>query len=301
MGPDTHSDLRRTVEDHERALATHQATIEDLGRALLGLTARIAALERDQHGVGRIAACEAWLAAEPRSEMLLSVVTPTRDRSELVARAIASVQAQTHVNWEMLVVDDASEDDTAAVVAAIKDPRVRLLRSDGSGVGHARNVGLDNARGNAIVYLDDDNRMLPLWLAAVAWAFERHPERDALYGARIHETLSDSMPELQFEIVEPDELAARNPFDTNVIAHRRDAVGARWDEGIEFAADWDLAVRLAAQGPLLPVPVRAVLYSTSLPGRLSESPDPREQDVIRRRAAARPDQNAGTTPPIGSG
>src|SRR5436190_13998005 len=115
MGPDSHSDLRRTLDDHERALAMQHAAIESLGRALTGLTERIDAMERDRRGLVRIAACEAWIAAEPPSKMLVSVVTPTRDRSGLVARAIASVQAQTHVNWELLVVDDASEDDTEAV------------------------------------------------------------------------------------------------------------------------------------------------------------------------------------------
>jgi hypothetical protein len=292
------------LDECREALATQQRTIEsipDLGRAVAGLSARIGELEQYRRGAARIPACEAWIAADPPSEMLVSVVMPTRDRSRLLMRAVASVQAQTHVNWELLVVDDGSSDDTAAVVAAIDDPRVRLLSSDGAGDAGARNVGLDNARGDAVAYLDDDNRMFPLWLAAVAWALERHPDHAALYGARVHETMSDSLPELQFELMDPADLRTRNPLDTNVLAHRRGAREARWDDGMRFASDWELATRLAAQHPLLPLPVRAVLYSTSAPGRVSHIGRDSDYREIRRRAATLQDQSAGASPPISSG
>jgi Glycosyl transferase family 2 len=304
MEPESLADIRRMLDECREALAAQQRTIDsipDLGRAVAGLAARIGELERYRSGAARIPACEAWITAEPPSNMLVSVVMPTRDRSRLLARAIASVQAQTHANWELLVVDDASSDDTAAVVGATNDPRVRLLTSDGTGDARARNVALDNARGDAVAYLDDDNRMFPVWLAAVAWAFEHHPKHDALYGARVHETISDSLPELQFEIMEPADLRTRNPLDTNVLAHRRSAPEARWDERLMFASDWELTTRLAADRPLLPLPVRAVLYSTSAPGRRSLIDRGDDYDEIRRRAADLHDQSAGARPPISSG
>jgi glycosyl transferase family 2 len=304
MDSETLADIKRTLDECRDALAAQQRTIEsipDLGRAVAGLAERITELERYRRGAARIPACEAWIAAEPPSDMLVSVVMPTRDRSRLLTRAIASVQAQTHANWELLVVDDASSDDTAAVVGAVDDPRVRLLTADGAGDARARNVALDTARGEAVAYLDDDNRMFPLWLAAVAWAFEHHPDHHALYGARVHETMSDSLPELQFELIDPAELSSRNPIDTNVLAHRRGAPEARWDDGLTFASDWELTTRLAAEHPLLPLPVRASLYSTSAPDRQSLLDPGEEYDEIRRRAADLHDQSAGARPPISSG
>jgi hypothetical protein len=140
-----------------------------------------------------------------------------------------------------------------------------------------------------------------MWLAAVAWAFERHPDHTALYGARVHETLSDSLPELQFELMDPADLATRNPIDTNVLAHRRGAPEARWDDELMFASDWELTTRLAAERPLLPLPVRASLYSTSAPARRSLLDRGEEWDEIRRRAANLHDQSAGARPPISSG
>ena len=71
----------------------------------------------------------AWIEqATLRSSPLISVVLATRDRAAHLRRAIDSVLAQTYDRFELLVVDDASEDETAAVIAAVRDGRVRGLR-----------------------------------------------------------------------------------------------------------------------------------------------------------------------------
>lgn len=116
------------------------------------------------------------------------MVMPTRDRSGLLRRAIASVQTQTHVAWELIVVDDRSSDDTPEVLREIEDSRIRSFASPGRGAPAARNKGLAEARGNVVTYLDDDNVMLPHWLATVAWAFDRFADCDITYGARIPRT-----------------------------------------------------------------------------------------------------------------
>ncbi len=117
----------------------------------------------------RILSCEAWLAAAPPSQRLISVLTPTHNRATLLRRAIASVQAQTHERWEMIVVDDHCTDETPSVLASLEDSRVRSLSARARGAAAARNDGLAAATGEIVVYLDDDNLMLPGWLAAVAW------------------------------------------------------------------------------------------------------------------------------------
>ena len=144
----------------------------------------------------RILSSEAWLAAVPRSQSLISVVTPTHDRATLLPRAIASVQAQTHAHWEMIIVDDHSTDETPNVLASLEDPRIRSFSARARGSIPARNQALAVATGEIIVYLDDDNLMLPSWLAAVAWAFATHPGYDVVYGARVLERERDTLPEL---------------------------------------------------------------------------------------------------------
>ncbi|MEX1019314.1 MAG: glycosyltransferase family 2 protein [Litorilinea sp.] len=98
-----------------------------------------------------------------------TVVIPTHNRSGMVAETIASVLAQTWTDFEVLVVDDHSTDDTEAVVTAFNDPRVRYLRNARArGACGARNTGIFQARGTWVAPLDDDDWWLPGFLQAVA-------------------------------------------------------------------------------------------------------------------------------------
>ena len=88
-----------------------------------------------------------------------TIVIPTHNRPYLVRRAIASALAQTVADIEVIVVDDAS---TEPVVAEGEDARLRVFRNERSiGVSAARNVGLEQARGRWITFLDDDDELLP--------------------------------------------------------------------------------------------------------------------------------------------
>ena len=96
---------------------------------------------------------------------LFSVVIPTFDRRDLVPRAIRSVLSQTFEDFEILVVDDGSTDDTATVVRGLGDPRLRLLTlSPNRGPAAARNAGIAAARGELISMLDSDDEFLPTFL-----------------------------------------------------------------------------------------------------------------------------------------
>lgn len=93
---------------------------------------------------------------------LVSVVIPTHNRSDVVGRAIASARAQTTTDIEIIVVDDASSDETKSVVAGIRDDRVRYVRRDERGGGSAaRNTGIREAIGSYVAFLDSDDE----WLA----------------------------------------------------------------------------------------------------------------------------------------
>jgi glycosyltransferase involved in cell wall biosynthesis len=94
--------------------------------------------------------------------MLVSVIIPTRDRADLVMRAVASVLAQTHGALDLVVVDDGSVDDTRARLAGLADPRLRVLAHGAPrGVSAARNTGLAAARGDYFALLDSDDEWLP--------------------------------------------------------------------------------------------------------------------------------------------
>ncbi len=98
----------------------------------------------------------------------VSVITPAYNAARFVRETIKSVQAQTFTDWEMIVIDDCSTDNTKDVVEeqAGNDPRIRLLRMDkNSGQALARNKGMRVARGKYIAFLDSDDLWLPEKLA----------------------------------------------------------------------------------------------------------------------------------------
>jgi glycosyltransferase involved in cell wall biosynthesis len=97
-----------------------------------------------------------------------SVIVPTRDRADVLGRALRSVLAQTFPDFEVVVVDDGSGDGTREVVDALGDPRVRYVYRDHAGVSAARNVGAAQATGRYLTFLDSDDEALPGWLEALA-------------------------------------------------------------------------------------------------------------------------------------
>lgn len=98
---------------------------------------------------------------------VVSIVTPVHNGAAFIRETIASAQAQTCGDWELLVVDDASEDDSAEIVEnlAANDSRIRLFRLEiNGGAAVARNVGIRAARGRYVAFLDSDDLWMPLKL-----------------------------------------------------------------------------------------------------------------------------------------
>jgi len=104
--------------------------------------------------------------------VMFSVVVPTRNRGALLTEALRSLDAQSFDDFEVIVVDDASTDDTAAIVGGFA-PKVRLLtQSAQQGVSVARNAGIAAAKGKYVCFLDDDDLWMPWTLATYAQAAE---------------------------------------------------------------------------------------------------------------------------------
>jgi glycosyltransferase involved in cell wall biosynthesis len=101
------------------------------------------------------------------SQPFFTVIIPVYNRAGPLADAIASVQAQSCQDFEIVVVDDGSKDDPAATIAAIGDPRIRFFRQENAGGGAARNRAMDEAHGRFIAPLDSDDVFLPHHLATM--------------------------------------------------------------------------------------------------------------------------------------
>ena len=110
----------------------------------------------------------------------ISVVIPLYNRREEIARALASVLRQSRAPDEIVVVDDASRDDSADAVAALRESRIRLLRHERNrGAAAARNTGIAAAQGDWIALLDSDDEWDARKLALQEEAFAHAPDRPA--------------------------------------------------------------------------------------------------------------------------
>src|SRR5437016_410265 len=115
----------------------------------------------------------------------VTVVIPTRDRVRLLPVALSSALAQEDVELEVIVVDDASTDDTPELLAELEDERLRVIRLDARhGVARARNIGIEEGRGKWLAFLDDDDIWAPRKLS---WQLDAAGEGgDAfVYGAAV--------------------------------------------------------------------------------------------------------------------
>lgn len=92
---------------------------------------------------------------------MVSVIIPTRNRANLLGHAIDSVLKQDYEDFELLIIDADSKDQTAELVASFKDPRVRYCRTGHQGISHSLNTGITQARGDYIARLDSDDEWLP--------------------------------------------------------------------------------------------------------------------------------------------
>lgn len=93
---------------------------------------------------------------------LVSIMMPAYNAGKYIRRAIQSVLVQTYENWELIIVDDCSTDNTYEIVANYKDPRIRILRHEQNmGVGSSRNDALSASRGQWVAVLDADDEWLP--------------------------------------------------------------------------------------------------------------------------------------------
>lgn len=189
---------------------------------------------------------------------LFSVITATRERPEDLRQAIASVLAQPFPDFEMVVADDASKDDSAArVVAAFRDPRIRLLRLEAPrGPAGARNAAIAEAKGSLLAILDDDDWMLPARLALTAERFARRPELALVAGAylavdaggRVLATVRPPSDEARLRRILP----FHNPIchsTTTVRAELLRALGG-FREALRYSHDYDMILRVAEKGPI---------------------------------------------------
>lgn len=107
---------------------------------------------------------------------MISVIIPLYNKADSIAKALESVLTQTYRDFEVVVVDDGSTDDGAAIVKQCTDPRIRLIRQANAGVSAARNRGIAEAKGEYVAFLDADDEWMPEFLEEIVILQREFPE-----------------------------------------------------------------------------------------------------------------------------
>ncbi|WP_158292335.1 glycosyltransferase family 2 protein [Paracraurococcus ruber] len=190
----------------------------------------------------------------------ISILTPAHDVARFVGATVDSVLAQDFSEWELVVVDDGSRDNTAEVVAQRRDPRIRLLRQANAGVSAARTRAMADARGDAILFLDADDWLAPDALSRLAAALAAAPEAVGAHGGFAF-VAEDARPGDRALRTKPvagpsgdllERLLVENLFaNGGHLLLRRDALrqAGPFLPHLRYGEDWEYWIRLSLLGP----------------------------------------------------
>lgn len=198
----------------------------------------------------------------------IALVTVAYNMETYIGATIASVLGQTLPDFEMVVVDDGSRDATAGIVAAIDDPRVRLISTPNQGAAAARNRGLAACLAPLVIFLDADDLLLPDALEQMAATMAANPSRVACFGhhMKIDEhgaALGSTTPFRHLPATDTLRHLLRKNIVVNggALCIRTEAarrVGG-YDPSLRFGEDLEFWCRLAALSDFVPMNDRVVL------------------------------------------
>ncbi len=228
---------------------------------------------------------------------LLSLVIPVFDMARFLREAIRSALSQTVRDLEVIVVDDGSNDDVAAVLAREGDARVRTVRQPHAGLSAARNRGIEEARAPLVAFLDADDRLRPRGAATLCAALARAPAAVVAYGDAVPmdeggRVFGTERPALfgrrpSGDVLEP--LLCRNFITSSGCAVvRASALRAAGPFRVDLprAQDWEMWCRLAVLGAFVYVGRPPLLERRSHDRSISRTVGTRAGSALRAVVAA---------------
>jgi glycosyltransferase involved in cell wall biosynthesis len=183
---------------------------------------------------------------------LFSVVIPTYDRAELILKTLTTVLSQTYHNYEIIVVDDCSTDNTHEILdSLIKAEKIRYIRHDyHCERSQARNTGMENARGEFLTFLDSDDLMYPTNLEDAAQYISANPTSKFFHNLRELVDVDRSLL-VRFNVPSLDDpfwaISGGNFLGCcGVFIHREIYEVYRFDGNLTVGEDWDFWLRITA-------------------------------------------------------
>jgi len=183
----------------------------------------------------------------------VAVIIPAYNQSQYLRQAIQSVLDQTFIDWEAVIVDDGSSDDTRNVAHSFTDSRLRYIYQENRGLSAARNTGIRSSTAPYLSFLDSDDMFLPEKLALLLDALEQQPELGMVAGQaipvdennqRVGKIMDTPLPQ------QPERLLLGNPLHVGSVLLRRSwqEQAGFFDESLRSYEDWDMWLRLSVLG-----------------------------------------------------
>lgn len=231
----------------------------------------------------------------------VSIIIPTYNHAQFLVEAASSVMAQTYCDWEAIIIDDGSTDNTVEVADSFHDPRICYIYQKNRGLSTARNTGLRRATGEFVALLDADDVWEPTFLERMVSTLSTHATAGAGYcGFRYVDVEGSLLKQAICKVVSPDEFRNELMLNGNwlcpcsVVVRRSayDAVGP-FDESLRACEDFDMWLRMSQDHLFVGVPEILVRYRRS-GNNMSDDPDRMSQ--ARRSVLGRYLGNLNTPP-----
>lgn len=182
---------------------------------------------------------------------LVSIIIPIHNQVDFLKKAIESVLNQIYQNFEVIIVNDGSTDQTREMVFSFKDERVIYLWQENKGAALARNTGIEKAKGKYIAFLDADDLWLPEKLQKQVEFMEKNPEIGLLGTACVQvnekgEKIKEKIFPTENKILQKD-LIKYNPFIQSSVMVKKEVFDKAqgYDEEFLESEDYDLWLRIA--------------------------------------------------------
>lgn len=207
---------------------------------------------------------------------IVSIIIPTYNCARYIAETLGSVTHQTMTDWEVIVVDDGSTDETLSIASNF-DARIRIVKQANAGVCVARNNGFHASRGKFLCFLDHDDYWFPEKLERQLGWMNRRPEFGVVYTNCINWHPVDGHFPLPQSMRSDDEADVLDEAFTGWVYHRfmldscaltssamirREALETcgLFDVGLPYSEDWDLFLRLSRRYQFAQMRWRSTLY-----------------------------------------
>lgn len=217
----------------------------------------------------------------------VTVIIPTYNRSKLVAQAVESVLKQSFVDFELIVIDDGSNDDTADVIKAIPDKRIKYLHQKKRGISSARNIGIKHSTSKYISFLDSDDLYPPEYLKVMLEALKEKPGYGLAYSL-YQNTYPDGTSQKGFQQdrylsghLTANYFRKAPAILPSVVLVKKSEIKKQlyFDENIDIAEDLDFFLRVSTETKFVCVP-QAVVTRRFLGDNVSFQAEPLYINVI---------------------